>query len=371
MTRNHLTGLLLAAALSTGGTLAVVVAQDDAGEEAHDHEHTATSVHAGDGTHFDLADEDAFPDPDGFETREERASYAIGRFDAQGIPEQQPDLNIEEYGQGVSAGLEVEAEDYTQGYSLARRILDAGDQMDVESFIEGLQAGLAEDSESRAAGLLMGSSMGQNDVPLSVESYLKGLNEGLALGEAESAEPPAEGEDPVELPELTLTKEQVEETYQAYIEYLAVIAEQKMKDESQAYLDAKEQEEGWQKTESGLLYKIIEPGDGQLPDSNDRVTVHYEGKLTDGTTFDSSYERGQPASFVLNQVVSGWTEGLQLMKPGAKFEFALPYDLAYGEQGLPRGGIPPYATLLFSVELLSFEALPDPPPAEEPGVEGE
>lgn len=367
MTRNHLTGLLLAAALTTGGTLAVVHAQDDApgnaAEAPHDHEHNATSVHAGDGTYLDLADEDAFPDPDGFESREKRASYAIGRFDARNIPEQQPDLNVDEYGQGVAAGLEVESEDFVQGYNLARRILDAGDQMDVETFIEGLQAGLAEESESRATGVLIGSSFGQGEIPLDVALYIQGVKEGLTVAQA-AGEEPAEGEEPVEQPEqpkVALTEEQVTETYRAYIEYMALIEEQKMKDESAAYLEEKAKEEGWQKTESGLLYKVIDPGEGQLPDSNDRVTVHYEGTLTDGTKFDSSYDRNEPATFVLNEVVSGWTEGLQLMKPGASYEFALPYNLAYGEQGYPRGGIPPYATLLFKVELLSFEALPGPP----------
>jgi len=366
MTRNQLTGLLLAAALTTGGTLAVVRAQDDAAAPApHDHEHSATSVHAGDGTHYDLADDGAFPDADGFATREARASYAIGRYDARNIPRQQPDLNIEEYGQGIAAGLEIDSEDYAQGYSLARRILDAGDQMDVETFIKGLQAGLAEESESRATGLLIGSSFGQGDVPLDPALYIEGVAEGLAQAAAqapvEGEEPQeGEGEEPVEKPMAKLTDEQVDETYQAYVEYLSMIEEQKMITESQAYLDEKIKEEGWQKTESGLLYKVVVPGAGQQPDSNDRVTVHYKGTLTDGTQFDSSYDRGEPATFVLNRVVDGWTEGLQLMQPGAKYEFALPYNLGYGEQGFPQGNIPPYATLLFTVELLSFEALPGP-----------
>lgn len=109
---------------------------------------------------------------------------------------------------------------------------------------------------------------------------------------------------------------------------------------------------GLETTPSGLQYEILKDGDGAQPESTDEVTVHYTGKLTDGTVFDSSVERGEPASFPLDRVIAGWTEGLQLMKEGAKYRFYIPYDLAYGEEGRP-GSIPPYSTLVFDVELLS------------------
>lgn len=106
-------------------------------------------------------------------------------------------------------------------------------------------------------------------------------------------------------------------------------------------------------TGSGLQYEILEEGEGDSPGPKDRVKVHYQGTLEDGTVFDSSIDRGEPAVFPLNAVIPGWTEGLQLMKPGAKFRFVIPPDLAYGDGG--AGVIPAGATLIFEVELLAVE----------------
>lgn len=108
-----------------------------------------------------------------------------------------------------------------------------------------------------------------------------------------------------------------------------------------------------QKTESGLRYEVLQAGDGKRPTATDRVRVHYAGWLTDGTSFDSSYARGEPAEFGLSQVIKGWTEGLQLMQEGAKYRFVIPPAIAYGEQGAP-GAIPPNATLVFVVELIKI-----------------
>ena len=104
-------------------------------------------------------------------------------------------------------------------------------------------------------------------------------------------------------------------------------------------------------TESGLKYVIAKEGTGKSPKSTDTVTVHYVGTLTDGTQFDSSIDRGEPIDFPLNAVIPGWTEGLQLMKEGAKYVFFIPSDLAYGAQGAGRD-IPPHSTLIFEVELI-------------------
>nr|WP_262694171.1 FKBP-type peptidyl-prolyl cis-trans isomerase [Kordiimonas aquimaris] len=108
-------------------------------------------------------------------------------------------------------------------------------------------------------------------------------------------------------------------------------------------------------TDSGLQYRVIEEGTGQSPTATSNVTVHYSGKLTNGEEFDSSYKRGETIQFPLNGVIKGWTEGVQLMKEGGKYEFFLPYDLGYGERGTPSG-IPPYATLIFIVELVSVDS---------------
>lgn len=106
-------------------------------------------------------------------------------------------------------------------------------------------------------------------------------------------------------------------------------------------------------TASGLKYEVVTEGSGAKPSATDNVTVHYKGTLTDGTVFDSSYDRGEPATFPLNRVIKGWTEGLQLMTPGSKYIFTIPPELGYGAAGA-GGKIPPNATLVFEVELIKI-----------------
>lgn len=114
-----------------------------------------------------------------------------------------------------------------------------------------------------------------------------------------------------------------------------------------------EQQDGVVKTESGLLYQVMTAAEGEQPKDTDTVQVHYKGTLIDGTQFDSSYDRGEPATFPLNRVIPGWTEGVQLMPVGSKFKFVIPPELAYGEQDTPS--IPANSTLVFEVELLKIE----------------
>ena len=118
-----------------------------------------------------------------------------------------------------------------------------------------------------------------------------------------------------------------------------------------AYLEENGKREGVITTKSGLQYEVLTEGTGKSPKATDKVRCHYEGRLTDGSVFDSSYQRGEPADFGLNQVIVGWTEGVQLMKEGAKYRFHIPYLLGYGERGA-GASIPPYATLVFDVELI-------------------
>lgn len=125
------------------------------------------------------------------------------------------------------------------------------------------------------------------------------------------------------------------------------------KAEGERFLAENAKREGVFCTRSGLQYEVINEGNGARPTANDTVRCHYEGSLPDGTVFDSSYRRGQPAEFGLRQVIAGWTEGVQMMKVGAKYKFYIPYQLGYGEQGA-GASIPPYSALVFTVELLAI-----------------
>ncbi len=187
----------------------------------------------------------------------------------------------------------------------------------------------------------LGLSMGQNLASSGVES----LNyQDLAAGI-----------------EDVLTKQQPKISYQEAQQVLNSFfqeLEQKIagaaKAEGEKFLAENAKREGVKVTASGLQYEILEPSLGQKPKATDTVRVHYEGTLIDGTVFDSSYKRGESITFPLNGVIKGWTEGLQLMSIGSKYKFFIPYQLAYGERGA-GASIPPYAALIFTVELLGIE----------------
>lgn len=148
-----------------------------------------------------------------------------------------------------------------------------------------------------------------------------------------------------------------EELQAAYIEFQKHMVEKQAADSkalntnNQTFLSENAKKQGVQTTASGLQYKVTQQGTGKQPTASSVVTVHYTGKLLDGKVFDSSVERGEPIEFPLNQVIPGWTEGLQLMKEGGKATLYIPSGLAYGEQGVP-GTIPANSTLVFDVELI-------------------
>lgn len=137
-------------------------------------------------------------------------------------------------------------------------------------------------------------------------------------------------------------------------EYLQKKGEERLKNvktEGEAFLADNAKKEGIVTLPSGLQYQVLQEGNGKSPKATDQVKCHYEGTLINGKVFDSSYRRGEPATFPLNGVIAGWTEGLQLMKEGAKYRFFIPFNLAYGTRGAGQD-IPPYATLIFDVELI-------------------
>ena len=158
---------------------------------------------------------------------------------------------------------------------------------------------------------------------------------------------------------LTGAQLQIDETEaQARVqEYLQRKGEERLKNvkaEGEAFLAENAKKEGIVTLPSGLQYQVLQEGNGKSPKATDQVKCHYEGTLINGKVFDSSYRRGEPATFPLNGVIAGWTEGLQLMKEGAKYRFFIPFNLAYGTRGAGQD-IPPYATLIFDVELIEVK----------------
>lgn len=152
-----------------------------------------------------------------------------------------------------------------------------------------------------------------------------------------------------------LTPEQANEMVGEFMQSKQAKASAGYDAECQAFLAENAKKDGIQTTASGLQYRHETVGEGDAPTAASTVTVHYRGTLIDGTEFDSSYSRGEPISFPLGNVIPGWTEGLQLMKPGGKTFFYIPQNLAYGANPNPNGPIPPLAALIFEVELISVQ----------------
>jgi FKBP-type peptidyl-prolyl cis-trans isomerase len=153
-----------------------------------------------------------------------------------------------------------------------------------------------------------------------------------------------------------IDKESASKIINAYLQKKQEEEGKKLSEEGIKFLDANGKKEGIITTASGLQYELLKEGTGVKPTAEDVVKVNYVGTFIDGTEFDSSIKRGQPAEFPLNRVIPGWTEGIQLMSIGSKYRFYIPYNLGYGERG--NQGIPPYSTLIFEVELLEINPIP-------------
>lgn len=148
-----------------------------------------------------------------------------------------------------------------------------------------------------------------------------------------------------------LTDEEAKQIVSNFLAQQQAEAASKAREEGEKFLAENAKKPGITVLPSGLQYEVLTEGSGRKPKATDNVKCHYEGRLIDGTVFDSSYRRGEPATFPLNGVIAGWTEGVQLMAEGSKFRFFIPYNLAYGERGA-GASIPPYAALVFDVELI-------------------
>ena len=151
-----------------------------------------------------------------------------------------------------------------------------------------------------------------------------------------------------------MTDAEAQQLVQNFLQKQQEEAGKAIREEGEKFLVENAAKEGVTVLPSGLQYTVLKEGEGRKPKATDKVKCHYEGTLTNGQVFDSSYRRGEPAVFPLNGVIAGWTEGVQLMSEGAKYRFFIPYHLAYGERGAGQA-IPPYAALVFDVELISIE----------------
>lgn len=194
---------------------------------------------------------------------------------------------------------------------------------------------------SYSIGVDVGNSLKANEIDVEAKAFIKGLEDALK-GDS-----------------LLLTATQMQEVIQKFQQEMAAkqsekqkIVGEKSKAEGEAFLAENKMKTGVVTTATGLQYKVVTAGKGPSPKETDKVRVHYRGRLIDGTVFDNSYDRGEPITFPLNGVIPGWTEALQLMKVGDKWEIYLPSQLGYGEAG--AGTIPPNAALIFEVELLEI-----------------
>lgn len=202
---------------------------------------------------------------------------------------------------------ELDSVSYAIGLDVSRNVKASFDDFDTELFIQGFVNG------SDSTDILMDEAQAQKVV----QAYFKKKQE------ADAANALADGK--------------------------------KNEEEGNKFLAENKSKEGVKTTESGLQYIVLKEGSGNKPTTASKVKVHYHGTLLDGTVFDSSVDRGEPAEFGVTQVIKGWTEGLQLMSPGAKYKFFVPQNLAYGANPRPGGAIKPFATLIFDVELLEVK----------------
>jgi FKBP-type peptidyl-prolyl cis-trans isomerase FklB len=195
-----------------------------------------------------------------------------------------------------------------------------------------------KDKVSYSLGLNIGFNLGRQNVPINPDALVAGIKDAIA-GKPQ------------------LTPDQIKETMTAFekdMEQKQKAAADKNTSEGTKFLEENKKKEGVKTTASGLQYKVVKEGTGAQPKPNDTVTVNYRGTLISGTEFDSSYKRGEPATFPVNGVIKGWTEALQLMKAGSKYQLFIPPNLAYGERAVGPD-ISPNSTLIFDVELMDVK----------------
>jgi FKBP-type peptidyl-prolyl cis-trans isomerase FklB len=205
-----------------------------------------------------------------------------------------------------------------------------------------------KDKFSYALGMTMGTTLHRDAVDVDPAIVARGMKDAMAGGKT------------------LMTQDEARNSITGAQNQARAREEAKSKKEGEEFLAANKAKEGVVTLPSGLQYKIESAGNGPKPAASDTVVCNYRGMLVDGTEFDNSYKRGQPATFPVSRVIRGWTEALQLMPVGSKWRLFIPSDLAYGERGEPRAGIGPNSTLIFEVELLSIQGNDAKPEAKEP-----
>lgn len=282
-------------------------------------------------------------EPVALKTFQDSLCYAFGSLTADDLKTRGVTLNAEFFGKGVKEEVDGTA------YMTEDKMFDCFSSFSKElqtsggKFSDAAPATISIDTLSYAIGKNLGGQLKTGEVAVNIDAAIQGLQDTYS---AEGAKM-----DKVSCEKVMQTYT-VQERQKQFDKNAAML--QPNIEAGKAFLADNATKEGVKTTETGLQYKVITAGKGAKPAATDKVLVHYEGRLLDGTVFDSSYKRGEPISFPLNQVIPGWTEGVQLMSPGSKYQFYIPQDLAYGPQGSPptiEGG----ATLIFDVELLEIQ----------------
>ena len=280
-------------------------------------------------------------------TEMDSIAYAAGNFLVSQFTELGLDANAEQIGQGLA---DVNADN---SYLTAEEAMSKMQmfQMSLQMrqgapFTEEDPAPFSMDTISYVIGSDFARNMADFDLVFDDAAFAQG-----AMDAKNGAESLIGGTNDDMMQALTMKLQEKQMAMQAEMQAEAAEEAEVHIEEGKAFIAEKAQEAGVKSTPSGLHYKVIQEGSGASPGPTDQVTVHYEGRLINGNVFDSSIERGEPISFGLDRVIPGWTEGVQLMKPGAKYQFYIPQDLAYGLNSPPD--IPPGSTLIFDVELIS------------------
>jgi FKBP-type peptidyl-prolyl cis-trans isomerase FkpA len=275
-------------------------------------------------------------------TERDKVSYMVGHDVGRSIAPVGPDLDLAAFERAVRNAFDgeppliSESEAPTVGQALMLRSASRAGQAP-----EGAE--IPEVAKDKV-GFLVGADVGRSLAPIKDELDLSVLLQAVRITLSDGAQLMDEAA-------LATVRESFSARMKTTMSAKAAAAAENNKAEGEAFLAKNKGEKGVFSTPSGLQYMVLRQGSGQRPRATDTVRVNYQGTLLDGTVFDSSYDRGQPAEFGLNQVIAGWTEGLGLMPVGSKFKFWIPSELGYGSKGAPGGGIGPNATLVFEVEL--------------------